>query len=550
MTREDQVFEAECAALMNYLYTTAAHTCGDCQDIDILVQECMMVYLVKHARGEQISHPKAYLCRVLKNKYNEMLRDRYGNRIVSYEDAVMLYEAEPQDTAPCDEEYEMVRLLLGRLIRIHREVAVRHYVHGESVEQIALALDIPRGTVLSRLATARERIKEGMEHMEKYSSYSYAPKKVSIGIWGNRGMKEEPFSLIPTPMEQNALILAYENPVSVRGLADTMGVPCAYLEPVLDKLVEGELMGRTPGGLVYTRCFMQKYEDSFGDIPLQEGLAEEYATRVWEVVWRHLAPFTERGSVCKMTEKQKATLLLFLMRQALAHCEKMTCPRDGAEPKTPRERPNGGRWLATGTVMEPEQKKDAVYASSGPLLTTYRAEDERYNLCQMFDFQSVFGDTHWAFGRMKYKVPEWSIMRFLASFLPCDVKTDIKVLYDMIPDFEALYILRRDERGEISLDIPALPWEDVKVLDPIMIAMEAELMDLLAAPLERLWLSRTYRVPRHVDDAGYYRHADACGAYVIAQMLAIVKSGLMPYAVEIGKTPIMYIAYRPRQEEM
>lgn len=35
------------------------------------------------------------------------------------------------------EEYEPVRREIGRLISLYREVVVRHYVHGQSVEQIA-----------------------------------------------------------------------------------------------------------------------------------------------------------------------------------------------------------------------------------------------------------------------------------------------------------------------------------------------------------------------------------------------------------------------------
>ena len=95
-------------------------------------------------------------------------------------------------------------------------------------------------------------------------------------------------------IEANILNLAYENPVSVRGIADTMGMPSAYMEPIIDSLVKGELMGRAAGGLVYTRCFVQRYEDAFGDIPAQEKLADQYASRVWEIVWKHLEPLTKR----------------------------------------------------------------------------------------------------------------------------------------------------------------------------------------------------------------------------------------------------------------
>jgi hypothetical protein len=156
--------------------------------------------------------------------------------------------------------------------------------------------------VLSRLSAARDQIKEGLEKMEKYSHISYAPKQAHIGIWGNAGLQGEPFTLVRSEIEMNVLILAYENPVSVRGIGDTMGMPSAYLEPIIDGLVSGELMGRTPGGLVYTRCFVQSYADSFGNIPEQESLAARYAARVWETAWRVLEPLTEREEFAKMSD--------------------------------------------------------------------------------------------------------------------------------------------------------------------------------------------------------------------------------------------------------
>ena len=56
------------------------------------------------------------------------------------------------------EERDQLRAALGRLRRHHREVLLRYYFDGQSVEEIARSLGIPRGTVLSRLFHARGRI--------------------------------------------------------------------------------------------------------------------------------------------------------------------------------------------------------------------------------------------------------------------------------------------------------------------------------------------------------------------------------------------------------
>ena len=260
----DNDFEKQCGEYLEYLYNLAEKRYNDCPDIDALVQDTLTVLIVKISLGESIEYPKGFLSAVLKNKYNAWLREKYRAEYVEYSDGAISETcneiAEKEEALRRTEEYEAVRREIGRLICIYREVIVRHYVHGQTIEQISKELGIPRGTVLSRLSAARDQIKEGLENMEKYSQISYEPKTASIGIWGNKGLNGEPFSLMRSDIEANILNLAYENPVSVRGIADTMGMPSAYIEPIINLLVKGELMGRTAGGLVYTRCFVQKYE--------------------------------------------------------------------------------------------------------------------------------------------------------------------------------------------------------------------------------------------------------------------------------------------------
>jgi len=455
--------------------------------------------------------------------------------------------AEREESERKIEEHEAVRREIGRLIRIYREVTVRHYVHGQTVDQISKELGIPRGTVLSRLSAARDQIKEGLENMEKYSQISYEPKTASIGIWGNGGLNGEPFSLMRSDIEVNILNLAYENPVSVRGIADTMGMPSAYIEPIIDVLIQGELMGRTAGGLVYTRCFLRKYEDAFGDMPAQEKLADKYASRVWEIVWKHLEPLTKRADFAEMSDKQKATMLLFVMNQMLHDVLLKSRPDSAYTPKQPPDRPDAGRWLATVTVYERNQKRDNPYDGSGPVYVGYRANKDGKFDCQMFDCQSVFGDAHWAYNQFKYRCSLQSILRFYASLLPCNVKTDNELVYELIPEFEKLCILKRDADGEIKLDIPALPFTEVtNHWNPVCEAIKKELFDLLSDDLRKLCSKTKNHVPKHVDEAAYFVHAGTMGAYVKAQLIAIVNKELLPYPVVIGKTPLIYIAYQKK----
>ncbi len=552
MNKFDKNFDNECEKYLEYLYLLVEKYYNDCSDVDSLVQDTLTALILKISKGETVDHPKGFLSAVLKNKYNSYLREKYKAETVEFSDGVIseIYDEfkQNEENEHRTEEYELIRREIGRLISIYREVTVRHYVHGQSIDQISQEIGIPRGTVLSRLSTARSQIKEGVENMEKYSQISYEPKKATIGIWGWMGLGGEPGSLLSSDIEANILYLAYENPVSIRGIADTMGMPCAYIEPIIEKLIRGELMGKTSGGLVYTRCFVQKYEDSFGDIPAQEKLADKYASRVWEIVWKHLEPLTERDEFSEMSEKQKATMLLFSMNQMLNEVLLKSRPDSDHSPKHPPERLNAGKWLATVTLFEHNQKQDNLYNVSGPVQVSYSSNNDGNYDCQMFDCQSLFGQAHFAYNTFKYRCSLQSILRFYASFLPCDIKTDNQHLYELIPEFEKLCILKRDKDGEIRLDIPALSFTEMtKHWNPVCEAIKRDLFELLSDDLRTLWAKTKNRVPKHVDESEYYVHAGAMGAYVRAQLLAIVNQNLLPYTVIVGKTPLIYIAYRKKE---
>ncbi len=522
--------------LLNYTYETVCRLYGDAPDVDVLVQDTLLALIKKEQAGEHIEHPKGFLATVLRNKHNDQLRRKYRDSIVTYDFPADLAAEEPAEDL--SDEYEAVRREISRLLKIYREVTVRHYMHGQPVEQIARELGIPKGTVLSRLSTARRQIKGGLTTMKAYSNASYEPKDVRLGIWGGTSLSGEPFKLLSSRLEKNLLILAYEKPIPIKELADAMGMPCAYIEEAVDKLVNGELMGRTSGGLVYTRCFMQTYRDSFGDVAAQERLAADKAKPIFDIVWKHAAPLFEAPCVANMNDKQKATLLLHIINDAVS----TIATRDVMErEKEPPERPNGGRWLASGTILNANESIDERYHMSGPVQVSYQKDADSPVECVMFDFQSVFGKAHYAYKHYQLS----SVLRLYASFFTDRIKTDVSQLYEELPIFEELHILRRDENGELQADIPGLTFKDnMELLDPIKNEIYEELRPYLLDDLRRVWEQYTNRVPFHVDKRDYFLHYGALNAYVPAQMLAIVEQGLFPYPVTVGETPIILVLYR------
>ncbi|MBO5110733.1 MAG: sigma-70 family RNA polymerase sigma factor [Clostridia bacterium] len=551
MHNTNQAQEAEYTEYLSYLYRVAAYKYPDCEEIDTVIQETILAFLAKHQKGEPIDHPKGFLCTILQNRYNSYLRRKHKDRVLIHE---YLDGLEAEDTIQQaeehwerDEEYESIRREISRLIRIHREVTVRHYMHGHSVERIAKELGIPRGTVLSRLSGARKQIKEGLNTMKKYTSASYEPKQVLLGTRGYQGMSGEPRSLIHSSIEQNILILAYEKPLPVRQIADAMGIPCAYLEPMIDRLIQGELMGKTTSGLVYTRCLLIDGNKQYGDIPAQEELAKQMAELVWGMAQEHFREAMERPRFINFSEKQKVTLLLAILYQALL----ITVERCEARPSIYDclpERPNGGRWFATGFVYDADDRGNPTYTFSGP--TQHRRTiGTDGSVCQMLDCQSVFGDTAFAYRRFKYQLSSDRITAFYASLLPGGIVIDDSRIYEMVPDFEAMHTVKRRRCGALQLTIPALPFEELeKYWYPARTALADALAEVLGTELAQIMLRNKRQIPRHVDGREYHKYAYSLQAYPVAQLLAIVEKGLLPYSVTVGKTPLIYLAYQPTDQ--
>jgi len=347
--------------------------------------------------------------------------------------------------------------------------------------------------------------------------------------------------LLSSPIEGNLLYLAYQKPISIRTAAESIGIPVAYLEPIADKLVNGELLGRTDSGLIYTRCFMTNSSNSLGNIQAQEALADKYAERIWSVLYKNIEPLTKKESFTSMNDKQKATLMLYSVKMLTV---KLTINPDVYKyipyDQIP-ERPNGGRWLAIATEWENEENTVSKYSTSGP---AYARCDEKEASFEIIDFQSVFGNTHHSYGKLKYSCSVHNAARLIVSFINDNIRPDDDRICSLVPDFEALHILKKDENGKITPDIPILSFEEREQWDDAISESANELIDEIKGELLTLIKSHKNNVPNHVDCREQFISDGALGAYAVAQMLAIANKGLIQYPITIGDTPVIVLIYR------
>lgn len=338
------------------LYSAAVRKTGDSCVAEDIVQETFLAAIGQLKRGSRPEDMWAWLLGILSNKYCDWLREKYKYPRISFEEYPFDIAGEDEAEDDSEEKLEAIRRELGLLANAYREVMVRFYLHGHSLERIAEDLQIPVGTVKSRLNMGRKYVKEGVGDMENYESFSkqsYDPDTLYLSCAGECGLHQEPFSLVPVSdrLSQSILIQAYEKPLTESEIARALGVPAAFVEPVVKKLTEGELMYRAEGGRkVYTNFIIYTDEDRKATFDKQLAVAEEHFPLFWEEVGKGLADLREKTFYQRQKEPARYKLELHFCLKTLMNA--YVSVRDEVTGTMPYSeypyRRDGGRWLAMG----------------------------------------------------------------------------------------------------------------------------------------------------------------------------------------------------------
>lgn len=361
---------------LDFLLSLAIQKCGNLSDAQDLAQETMLAALLYLEKGGIIENMRAFLAGVLHHKYYDMLRAKYHlpiitvgetEKIEAWEKQIEPLEEniEPLEKVICEQEAEWIRREVAYLAETYRNVIVAHYFHSKSVKQISKELQLPEGTIKSRLDFGRKQVKKGLETMENYKENSYMPQHLMLRCSGRLGMKEEPLSLVEDDvLAQNVLILAYNKPVTIVELAKAIGVATAYVEPIVRKLVDGQLMKQMGDNRVYTDFILYDAEDYVKYIHEAEAFVEEHGEA-------YIKPAQTAINELKQTDFYSERLERFMLIQiAESGCvESMEAIRE--KPQHFLERPNGGAWIAFGTIypehytIPKEKQGKEEYAFSG-----------------------------------------------------------------------------------------------------------------------------------------------------------------------------------------
>ncbi len=177
----DRIFERELLPHIEALYSFACNLTYNSQDADDLVQETYMRAYRAIESFQSGTNAKAWLFQILKNVYINAYRKRSKQPVhVDYEDVSLVRgEEETASSSYTDLRVELFDKMLGdevtaainSLSSEYRMVIELREFDGFSYDEIAVLLDIPVGTVRSRLFRARDLLKEQLNAYAKAQGF-------------------------------------------------------------------------------------------------------------------------------------------------------------------------------------------------------------------------------------------------------------------------------------------------------------------------------------------------------------------------------------------
>jgi RNA polymerase sigma-70 factor (ECF subfamily) len=159
-------FEERVVPLMDDAYTLARYLLRDEHDAQDVVQEAYLRawrYFGSFRGGDE----RAWLLTIVRNCCYTWRNTRRDSRLVEYDDEVHGADLASRYAADASAAGESDRGLLSSalegLASEFREVVVLRELEGCSYQEIARITGVPIGTVMSRLARARERLRRALK---------------------------------------------------------------------------------------------------------------------------------------------------------------------------------------------------------------------------------------------------------------------------------------------------------------------------------------------------------------------------------------------------
>ena len=497
---------------VHLLYQVAYSKTNDSNDADDLVQETYLSTLKALNSGTEIKNIRAYLLKVLDNAYYGQLNCK--NKRFKINIAEPLAEPVTEDIGlQKSEAARDIRRELAYLSKKHREIMVQFYMEGKSVNEIAKNLNIAIGTVKSRLDRGREKIKKGIEKMDSYAKNSYQPDTLSLVVAGVTGLNNEPLSVMTNSIEQNLLIMAYNEPIKISDLSKKIGIPMAYTEELVDKLVKHEFM-KSQGSLVWTN-FLIMNDDLLKDKKeAQKDFVDSTFSEVIEIFNSLVHEYKNTGILSKFNDTQ--LYLYGLNYTFLSVYEYLIDTLKLLKSNDYPERPNGGKWI----IHFGKKVSNDEFINSFRLESEFRSQNYKRIVIKLWD--TPMGSSPWRnnnnispeiFGRLLHDIHTGQ-----------DADQSTLVL---IPDLVRLGFLTNNHKNKKTVNIPIISENDLETLNSINKDYASKLIEIIGDRLIAFINENVLDCPKQITPKSPFVHLLSVSEIAMTYTFRIAKEGII-----------------------
>lgn len=153
------------------LFRVAAAWCNDEMLADDIVQDALAKAVQNISQLKDPEAMKSWLFTILNNQWREYLR---RNRpCLDIDELVFISDADPESDQLRQQTCNQVRSAIAELPLSQRQTITLVDLEDLSYQEVSQALNVPIGTVMSRLNRARKALLQKIEHQEKAMSISY-----------------------------------------------------------------------------------------------------------------------------------------------------------------------------------------------------------------------------------------------------------------------------------------------------------------------------------------------------------------------------------------
>lgn len=165
-------FEALLSPHLDKLYRLAYRLSGQRDTAEDLVQELLLKVYPRLEEMQQIEQLTPWLSKILYRQFIDQYRRQKRSLLDYTDDEKTLYDSsdsnalDPLEVSNNSLIATLLEQALNRLNEDQRSLVILHDAEGYTLQEISELLEIPVGTIKSRLSRARSRLREILQSME------------------------------------------------------------------------------------------------------------------------------------------------------------------------------------------------------------------------------------------------------------------------------------------------------------------------------------------------------------------------------------------------